>query len=484
MFSGINTKIILYVGLCLAFMSLAFMSLAFIYPTEQYPNTSLTVVVAAKDSSAHFKSIADYICDGVNDQVEINQALAAAGPGGTVTLSGGTFYCNALSTPSDIRPLTGQTLQGQGESSTTIHYTSGSNYHDGVYRGSILLLNDSVTLKNFYVNGTGFVRVSANHAKVQHVTVSTDEGGVCGSSDDCVKAGFLILADPGDITDIEVTNSSAVDCHGFGFLFDGKGREGDHTISNVYFADDKATNHPGNLVGHSWEVGFSFQEWNNLDGLLVERCYAAGNWESGFHMDYRSGIWTKNVTLRDCISNNNGNKPDSVADPQATAAGVGSWRAGYAMLMENTQLENCVSENNVVGFYMTNGCNIVNGSDISSRIGVKLDRMDTAVSPLYISGKFQNEETPIQFMPDMETAQPVTLENLQISSITAKSGPAIKIDSYNGASITVRNSQISNYATGVAYWRTTDRPKVCSVSVTGATNDFINCDTTCPSSDL
>jgi len=81
-------------------------------------------VIAASNSSADSKAQADYVCDGVDDQVEIqaaNDALAdlgkesfegqvRQGSGGTVKLLEGTYNCASLSIDSCL-------LSGQGESS-------------------------------------------------------------------------------------------------------------------------------------------------------------------------------------------------------------------------------------------------------------------------------------------------------------------------------------------------------------------------------
>ncbi|MFK5891836.1 MAG: right-handed parallel beta-helix repeat-containing protein [Pseudomonadota bacterium] len=57
------------------------------------PSISLALTVAAFDAPDVVKATADYICDGVDDQIEINQALAfdINGPKRTVNLSAGTF---------------------------------------------------------------------------------------------------------------------------------------------------------------------------------------------------------------------------------------------------------------------------------------------------------------------------------------------------------------------------------------------------------
>jgi len=68
-----------------------------------------TLTVAASDSTKLLKTQADYVCDGVDDQVEIQAALAALPDGGTVILSDGTFNCAGV-----ITPAAGTTLKGQG----------------------------------------------------------------------------------------------------------------------------------------------------------------------------------------------------------------------------------------------------------------------------------------------------------------------------------------------------------------------------------
>ena len=57
-----------------------------------FPNT---IVVASADSSEKDKSVADYICDGTNDEVEIQSAIndiAVNGGDGNVVLTVGNFY--------------------------------------------------------------------------------------------------------------------------------------------------------------------------------------------------------------------------------------------------------------------------------------------------------------------------------------------------------------------------------------------------------
>jgi len=77
------------------------------------------ILVAASDADESIKSVADYVCDGVNDEEEINQAIQQAVSEGiytvvlsegtfnvephTIELMGGTLYCCIPITSSNVR---------------------------------------------------------------------------------------------------------------------------------------------------------------------------------------------------------------------------------------------------------------------------------------------------------------------------------------------------------------------------------------------
>jgi hypothetical protein len=69
-----------------------------------------TITVAASDSSPQSRIQADYVCDGIDDQVEIQAAIDAvvANGAGTVVLSGGTFNCAANIDFADVSGMTGR----------------------------------------------------------------------------------------------------------------------------------------------------------------------------------------------------------------------------------------------------------------------------------------------------------------------------------------------------------------------------------------
>jgi len=74
---------------------------------------SRTLVVAAADSTAHGRAYADYVCDGTNDEVQINQALAMSVPSRYrgVTLLEGTFHIAATIDQMQSNTI----LEGQGD---------------------------------------------------------------------------------------------------------------------------------------------------------------------------------------------------------------------------------------------------------------------------------------------------------------------------------------------------------------------------------
>jgi len=99
-----------------------------------------TIVVAASD--AKDKVNADYVCDGVADEAEIEAAIAAlpAG-GGVVQLSEGTFY---ISTPIDVL-RSNVMIRGMGAGLTRLFLVNGANCN------VIVVGNGAVSLSNVHV---------------------------------------------------------------------------------------------------------------------------------------------------------------------------------------------------------------------------------------------------------------------------------------------------------------------------------------------
>lgn len=78
----------------------------------------MIIRVAAADATSYEKSLASYICDGINDEVEIQKALSAISECGEVWLSSGTFNIDSFSSINGKRiaiPLTKNPYDGSWE---------------------------------------------------------------------------------------------------------------------------------------------------------------------------------------------------------------------------------------------------------------------------------------------------------------------------------------------------------------------------------
>lgn len=91
--------------------------------------TVASVVVAASDATNRTKALADFVCTGSNDQVQISAAIASLpAVGGKVMLSEGTFTINTAGTTGWLNPfISNLHLSGSGEGITTIRLADGQN---------------------------------------------------------------------------------------------------------------------------------------------------------------------------------------------------------------------------------------------------------------------------------------------------------------------------------------------------------------------
>jgi len=112
-----------------------------------------TVVVAAADAATAAKAQADYVCDGTDDQVEIQAAIdSLPASGGKVVLSEGTYIVNdTIYVPSNT------TIAGYGYNSL-IFLAAGVNkpvleVGDGAYDAKSSSLTENVVITRLRVNG-------------------------------------------------------------------------------------------------------------------------------------------------------------------------------------------------------------------------------------------------------------------------------------------------------------------------------------------
>ncbi|KDE54556.1 glycosyl hydrolase family 28-related protein [Methanoculleus sp. MH98A] len=305
------------------------------------------IVVAASDGSAAAKARADYACDGLDDQAEIQAALAGLPDGGTVVLSDGTFNCSG-----SLVPAAGATLRGEGPEKTSIEFSR---------NGMLNVSEERVTLDGFHIRGSGYVNAStdttldldqwlgvltvyASHARVCNVT---------GTADASIQAVFLLLHNPNIyapvLEDVEFVDCKAADTGTYGFLHNAWGSE-NTTIKNIRYENCTAVNCGSDGAFNQWVTGFNFAELNDIEGLRVTDCLADGNLESGFHFEWDPK--KRDCVFIDCVSRNNGRKPYPddylVGDPDF-------FGAGFYLPGGEVTLVNCRAEGNgAFGFFVIN----------------------------------------------------------------------------------------------------------------------------------
>lgn len=190
---------------------LAFLCFALAFPAhatrdpEFPPNT--IVVLAKYDSNGNlmnagkFAGKVDYICDGVDDQVEIQKAIdnvynpptnndpdgaAFAGQGGTVLLVGGKFYISDTITIEKASALTIRGLHGRGANAGGSEHTVGyGGWADndnntaliwvGVDGGTMMQVHGCLNcnFQNFLLYGKNGEESNVA-GKLMHVTWETD----------------------------------------------------------------------------------------------------------------------------------------------------------------------------------------------------------------------------------------------------------------------------------------------------------------------
>ena len=181
-----------------------------------------SVTIAAADSSAEDKHLADAICDGEDDDLEIQAALdALPSGGGEVKLTPGIFYCTT-----QISVKTSQRLIGSGPS-TVLKLPDGHN-HNG--HGNIIEVSTrtDVILADFMLdgnraNGTGYVGAADTGASGLALVGSVGVRVLNVTAHSFSKDGFRIGANGLDVEseDVQFVNCLSYDNDRSGFTIAG-----------------------------------------------------------------------------------------------------------------------------------------------------------------------------------------------------------------------------------------------------------------------
>ncbi|ULB34629.1 CARDB domain-containing protein [Proteiniphilum propionicum] len=304
--------------------------------------------IAANNSSTADKVSANYVCDGVNDNQEIQTALDALSSGGIVHLFNGTYNCTGI-----IKPKASTTLEGGGESGTSLKFTND---------GRINVDHEYVTLDGFNIQGSGYsigvkwlgvITIRASHAKIHNIK---------GTADASIQAVFLLLHDPAVynpvLEDVEFINCKAIDTGTYGFIHNAWGTT-NKEINNIRYENCQAINCGRFGAFNPWVTGFDFAELNDIKGLRVKNCLAEGTLESGFHFEFDPK--KVDCILEDCISRNNGKKPYPTKPYNPSDMSTHYFGCGYYAPNADVKFIRCTAEGNSMnGFLSTNGGKLYN----------------------------------------------------------------------------------------------------------------------------
>ena len=135
---------------------------------------SATIKIASSNATAKSKVAADYVCDGITDDVQINAAITSlTTTGGCIELSEGTFVGSVLINTSNIW------LKGQGIST--------------ILDGDIIVQNISVTIiSDFKITGgdyDGIYNTVGGNLKI----FNCDIGNASAAYDGIYNAGSLLV---------------------------------------------------------------------------------------------------------------------------------------------------------------------------------------------------------------------------------------------------------------------------------------------------
>lgn len=213
--------------------------------------------VAASDSSETDKANADYVCDGVNDEIEINKAINNHGNNITVNLFKGTYYIDSF-----------DEYEGFEKSALVVKPV-------GLYQRSVLLKG-----QRHYFNGTrivvresAFSQITDNDKipSVFNVLSTTNQTGSDNGAFWYVSLQDLFISVPNGKNPCVIVNLQNAGCgeeknlriSAFGAIEAGEYKPADYNPANIA---------PG-LVGIRAFHGWTYGDTVRFDNICVWGCY-------------------------------------------------------------------------------------------------------------------------------------------------------------------------------------------------------------------
>jgi len=232
-------------------------------PEAHHPVTAIvpTLVVAASDSSAAMQAVADYVCDGTADEVQIQAALAALpATAGRVILSEGNFAIAATVTMT----VDNHTLQGAG-TATILKAAAGLEAADLIQIGDGLTRQNWVTVRDFCIDSA--VTKTAGAAVHFQFTLS------CSARNVVVKHHFCAFDWSGGCYGTRMSNIEARDMEVLGLVFNISDEDGSHLPGSGYFIDHLIIDNEDDAqpaYGIRIRAGEGFY-WSNIEVLHTQQ---------------------------------------------------------------------------------------------------------------------------------------------------------------------------------------------------------------------
>lgn len=244
---------------------------------------SATLVVAASDSSAKSKAQADYVCDGVNDQIEIQAAIDTLQKGNIVLLDG-TYNLNP------------ETSFYEGDWYAALFLENKSDIIvEG--RGAVLSLPNSATVKNFALA----IEAPCSNIKIQQLkfdctgsTSTTNQGAIFYNSS---------VGSSGYITNLAIQDCTFDGGRSFVIWGDGENARRFNVLNNFF------TSSHINSYGIACHNSPSFANISNnifnvAGGIFLDSMYGVNITNNVMSGIRANGIYSYDY-VRECIISNN-----------------------------------------------------------------------------------------------------------------------------------------------------------------------------------
>ena len=202
-----------------------------------------TYLVAASTARDEIKAVADYVCDGTDDQAEINAAWLAVESlniaGGRVVLSAGTFNITdgVVVNPDQTEP---GVMVGAGRGGTLLSMVSGSDTSAVRVRAGSTVRDFSILVTGTTTITRGALEIDETDSAAFNISIDTDDGvGIwCDGPRSRVEScdvitrtdathGIFVHA---DANGSKIINNYVIESRQHGIMIDGDaGGTGDHT---------------------------------------------------------------------------------------------------------------------------------------------------------------------------------------------------------------------------------------------------------------